>query len=100
MSDHLAKQFAGYMTACHGPAWALRIPSDQMAETRQAFYMGALSYQGLTLSILDPDAGPTTPEEEARGEKLFTELADEIETFGKGRIFELFENATNGGGRA
>jgi hypothetical protein len=100
MTNHLKKQFAGYMTACYGQAWALRIPSDQLAETRQAFYMGALSYQGLALGVLNPDAGPTTPEEEARGEALFAELNDEIETFGKGRIFELFENATGGGGRA
>jgi len=100
MSDHLAKQFAGYMTACYGPTWTLCIPADQMAETRQAFFMGALSYQGLALSILDPDAGPTTPEEESRGEKLSTELADEIETFGNGRIFDLFAKATGGGGRA
>lgn len=99
-TDHLAKQFAGYMTSCYGPAWALRLPSDQMGETRQAFYMGALSYQGLVLGILDPDKGPTTPEEEARGEKLFSEIANEIEAFGEGRIFELFERSTNGGGRA
>jgi hypothetical protein len=100
MTDHLGKQFAGYMTACYGAAWAVRIPSDQLAETRQAFYMGALAYQGLVLGILNPDAGPTTPEEEARGEALFAEIADEIETFGEGRIFDLFTRATNGGGRA
>jgi hypothetical protein len=100
MTDHLGKQFAGYMTACYGPAWAVRIPSDQLAETRQAFYMGALAYQGLVLGILNPDAGPTTPEEEARGEAMFAEIANEIETFGEGRIFDLFARATNGGGRA
>ena len=100
MADHIAKQFAGYMTACYGQAWAVRIPSDQLAETRQAYFMGALSYQGLVLGIFDPAAGPTTPEEEARGEKLFAEIADEIETFGKGRIFDLFAKATNGGGNA
>lgn len=100
MPDHLAKQFAGYMTACYGPAWAVRIPSDQMSETRQAFFMGALAYQGLVLGILSVEAGELTPEEEARGEVLFAELADEIETFGEGRIFDLFANATNGGGRA
>ena len=100
MSKHLEKQFIGYMTACYGPAWAVRIPGDQLAETRQSFYNGALSYQGLMLGVLNPDAGPTTPEEEARGEALFAEIVNEIETFGNGRIFELFENATNGGGRA
>jgi hypothetical protein len=100
MTTHLSSQFAGYMTACYGPAWAVRIPSDQLAETRQAFYMGALSYQGLVLGILNPDAGPTTPEEEARGEAMFAEIANEIEAFGEGRIFDLFERATNGGGRA
>jgi hypothetical protein len=100
MSDHLGKQFAGYMTACYGAAWALRIPSDQLAETRQAFFMGALSYQGLVLGILNPDSGPTTPEEEARGEAMFAEIANEIETFGEGRIFDLFARATNGGGNA
>lgn len=100
MTGHLAKQFAGYMIACYGQAWALRIPSDQLAETRQAFFMGALSYQGLVLGILDPDAGPTTPEEETRGERLMAEIGDEIETFGKGRIFDLFAKATNGGGNA
>lgn len=98
MTNHLEKQFTGYMTACYGPAWALRIPSDQMAETRQAFFMGALAYQGLVLGILDPDAGPTTPEEEARGAALMAEIGDEIEAFGNGRIFELFEKSTNGGG--
>lgn len=99
MTNHMAKQFAGYMTACYGPAWAMRLPSNQIAETRQSFFMGALAYQGLVLGILNPDMGPTTPEEEARGEALFAEIADEIEAFGKGRIFELFERATNGGGR-
>ena len=99
-TTHIAKQFAGYMIACYGQAWALRIPSDQLAETRQAFFMGALSYQGLVLGILDPAAGPTSPEEEARGEALMAEIADEIETFGIGRIFDLFANATNGGGHA
>jgi hypothetical protein len=100
MADHLKKQFSGYMTACYGQAWAMRIPSDQIAETEQAFYMGALAYQGLVLNTLNPGAGPTTPEEEARGERLFGELMEEIETFGRGRIFELFEKATSGGGRA
>lgn len=100
MTTHLSTQFAGYMTACCGPAWAVRIPSDQLAETRQAFYMGALSYQGLVLGILNPDAGPTTPEEEARGEALFAELADEIEAFGEGRIFDLFAKAAGQKGRA
>jgi hypothetical protein len=100
MTDRLAKQFTGYMTACYGPAWAVRMPSDQISETRQAFYMGALSYQGLVLGILNSDAGSTTPEEEARGEALFAEIANEIETFGKGRIFDLFTRATKGGGHA
>ena len=100
MTDHLAKQFSGYMTACYGPTWAVRIPSDQLGETRQAFYMGALAYQGLVLGILNPDAGPTTPEEDARGEAMFAEIANEIETFGEGRIFDLFTRATNGGGKA
>lgn len=100
MADHIEKQFAGYMIACYGQAWAVRIPSDQLAETQQAFFMGALSLQGLVLGILDPDAGPTTPEEEARGERLMAEIGDEIEAFGKGRIFDLFAKATNGGGNA
>ena len=90
MTDHLTKQFTGYMLACYGQSWAVRLPSEQIAETRQAFYMGALAYQGLALGILDPTSGPTTPEEEARGEQLFAEIADEIETFGRGRIFDLF----------
>lgn len=104
MTRHLETQFMGYMAACYGQAWALKIPSDQMDETRQAFYMGALAYQGLVLKTLNPatDAndGELTAEEEARGERLFSELADEIETFGNNRIFDLFANATNGGGRA
>ncbi len=100
MTNHIAKQFAGYMIGCYGQAWAVRIPSDQLAETQQAFFMGALSYQGLLLNILNPGAGPTTPEEEARGERLMAEIGDEIETFGKGRIFDLFAKATNGGGNA
>jgi hypothetical protein len=104
MTDHLSKQFSGYMTACYGPTWAVRIPSDQLGETRQAFYMGALAYQGLVLGILnaaiDPSKGELTAEEEARGEAMFTEIANEIETFGEGRIFDLFTRATNGGGRA
>lgn len=99
MSDHIARQFAGYMTACYGGAWAMRLPSDQIAETRQSFFMGALAYQGLVLGILSPDAGELTPAEEERGERLMAEIADEIEAFGKGRIFELFERETNGGGR-
>jgi hypothetical protein len=98
MTGHIEKQFAGYMTACYGPAWAVRVPSDQIFETRQAFYMGALSYQGLVLSILDPGGGPLTPEEDARGQLTFTDLANEIETFGEGRIFDLFTRATQGGG--
>lgn len=100
MTQHLSKQFVGYMTTCYGQAWALRLPSDQIAETRQAFYMGALAYQGLVLNILNPDLGPTTPEEEARGEALMDEIYEEIEAFGKGRIFDLFAKSTNGGGRA
>jgi hypothetical protein len=104
MTDHLGKQFAGYMTACYGAAWALRIPSDQLAETRQAFYMGALSYQGLVLGILDPATdtaqGDLTDGEAARGEAMFAEIAAEIETFGERRIFDLFARATNGGGNA
>lgn len=104
MTKHLDTQFIGYMTACYGQAWAMKLPSDQMAETRQAFYMGALAYQGLVLKTLNPatdtGAGDLTPDEEARGEQLFSELADEIETFGNGRIFDLFAKATNGGGRA
>jgi hypothetical protein len=100
MTSHLFKQFTGYMTACYGPAWAVLLPSDQVVETRQAFYMGALAYQGLVLGILNPDAGPTTPEEEARGEAMFAEIAKEIETFGEGRIFDLFTRATNGGAHA
>ncbi len=100
MTQHLTKQFNGYMTACYGNSWALRIPSDQLSETRQAFYMGALAYQGLVLGILDPGHGPLTPEEEARGEAVFAEIAAEIETFGESRIFDFFTRSTNGGGRA
>ena len=68
MTSHFHHEFVRYMTACYGKAWAVRLPSDQLAETRQAFYSGALAYQGLALGVLNPDAGPTTPEEEARGE--------------------------------
>lgn len=104
MTKHLETQFMGYMTACYGQGWALKLSSDQMAETKQAFYMGALAYQGLVLKSLNPandeNGGELTPEEEARGEQLFAELADEIETFGNGRIFDLFAKATNGGGTA
>ena len=104
MTKHLETQFMGYMAACYGPGWAMKLPSHQMAETKQAFYMGALAYQGLVLKTLNPatdeNAGELTPEEEAQGERLFGELADEIEAFGNGRIFDLFAKATNGGGRA
>lgn len=104
MTKHLETQFMGYMAACYGQGWALKLSSDQMAETKQAFYMGALAYQGLVLKALNPandeNGGELTPEEEARGEQLFAELADEIETFGNGRIFDLFAKATNGGGTA
>lgn len=100
MSDHLTKQFTGYMTACYGAAWAMRLPSDQIAETRQSFFMGALAYQGLVLGILSAEAGELTPEEDARGEVLFAELAEEIETFGESRIFDLFANAAGQKARA
>lgn len=100
MTDHLKKHFEGYMAACHGSQWQTALPLNQTLETRQAFYMGALFYQGMALSILDPDHGPTTPDEEDRGEKLFAELAEEIEAFGQSRIIQLFEKATMGGGRA
>lgn len=100
MGDHLAKQFGGYMTACYGPAWAMRLPSDQIAETRQAFYMGALAYQGLVLGVMGPGTGPLTPEEEVRGETLMEEIASEIEHFGEGRIFDLFAKAAGGAGHA
>lgn len=97
-TTHLFKQFNGYMQSCYGNAWAMRLPSEQIAETRQAFYMGALAYQGLVLGILDPNTGPTTPEEEARGEQLFAELAEEIEAFGRNRIFDLFAKGGVGHG--
>lgn len=100
MTDHMTKQFAGYMTSCYGPAWAVRIPSDQLAETRQAFWMGALAYQGLILGVMGPNAGDLTADEAARGERLMAEINDEIEAFGRNRIHELFERTTNGGGRA
>lgn len=104
MTKHLEPQFIGYMTACYGSAWAVRLPPRQLAETKQAFYMGALAYQGLVLKTLNPatdeNAGELTAEEEAHGARVFSELADEIETFGHGRIFDLFAAATNGGSRA
>jgi hypothetical protein len=100
MTKHIATQFAGYMTARYGPAWTLRTPADQLSEIQQAFYMGALAYQGLVLKTFDPGEGPLTPEEEARGEQMFAEIADEIESYGKNHIIDLFARATNGGGRA
>ena len=97
MTQHLQTQFMGYMHSCYGDGWAIKVPSDQMAETKQAFFMGALAYQGLVLNTLNPAAGPTTPEEEERGEKLFFELMTEIETFGETRIRELFAKGAKGG---
>jgi hypothetical protein len=100
MTEHLKAHFEAYMTACHGSRWITALPENQVLETRQAFYMGALTFQGMALSILDPDSGPTTPDEEARGEKLFAELAKEIEAFGESRIIQLFEQDAQGRGRA
>lgn len=100
MTKHLDVQFSSYMTACYGPAWAVRIPSDQLSETRRAFYMGAVAYQSLILGVLGPDPCDLTPDEAVRGEKLLDEIEEEVSAYGKGRIHELFEKTTNGGGRA
>lgn len=100
MPDHVQQRFAVYMTACYGANWETRLPEGQREESRQHFFMGALAYQALILNILDPTEGPLSAAEQARGDRLMAEINDEIDAFGKKRIFDLFSAATNGGGTA
>lgn len=100
MPDHVQQRFAVYMTACYGANWETRLPEGQREESRQHFFMGALTYQDLILNILEPTAGPLSAAEEARGDLLMAEINAEIDAFGKKRIFDLFIAAGVGGGRA